>query len=128
MYSKIFNNFDTLFDELLDNKLKINHTHNSKIFNTKNGKVLVVEVPGFTKDDLKVEIEEVYLRVEGEKTFSFGGGEKFGTSNKISQTFYLGQNHNFDLNNCEAEVKDGLLIVRFTEQTKLEKKKIINLL
>lgn len=126
MYSVLFNNINTILDEILVDSTNLKNYTPAQVYNIKNGKMLVLEAPGFGKDDLKVEIENNQLKIYGEKVFSFD--EKNTTTRKLNKTYNLGDSHNFDLNNCEAEMKDGMLTVKLFELKKQEKKKIISLI
>ena len=90
---------------------------------TKDGAYLNFEVPGFNKSNLKVEMEGGVLYIDGKRTYKLNGEDVEKT---ISQKFKIGQEYNPD--NIEATIEDGLLTVFVASYKKTEKKKRISLL
>lgn len=90
---------------------------------TKDGAYLFFEVPGFNKSNLKVEIEGGVLYIDGKRTYKLNGEDVDKT---ISQKFRIGQDYNPD--NIEATIDDGILTVFVENYKKTEKKKRISLL
>lgn len=96
-------------------KFEINHT--------KDGAYLLFEAPGFNKSNLKVEMEDGHLLIEGERSYKLNDKE---TTKKISKKFKVGEDYNAD--NIEATIEDGLLTVYVPNYKKQDKKKRISLL
>ena len=90
---------------------------------TKDGAYLFFEVPGFNKNNLKVEMEGGVLYIDGKRTYKLNGEE---TEKTISQKFRIGQEYNPE--NIEATIEDGILTVFVANYKKTEKKKRISLL
>ena len=90
---------------------------------TKDGAYLFFEVPGFNKSNLKVEMEGGVLYIDGKRTYKLNGED---TEKTISQKFRIGQEYNPD--NIEATIEDGILTVFVANYKKTEKKKRISLL
>ena len=90
---------------------------------TKDGAYLFFEVPGFNKSNLKVEMEGGVLYIDGKRTYKLNGEDVDKT---ISQKFKIGQDYNPD--NIEATIEDGILTVFVANYKKTEKKKRISLL
>jgi len=90
---------------------------------TKDGAYLIFEVPGFNKTNLKVEMEDGTLYVEGTRTYK-RDGEDFTKS--VNQVFKIGRE--YDSSNIEATIEDGILSVFVHSYKKSEKKKRISLL
>lgn len=90
---------------------------------TKDGAYLFFEVPGFNKSNLKVEMEGGVLYIDGKRTYKLNGEDIDKT---ISQKFRIGQDYNPD--NIEATIDDGILTVFVENYKKTEKKKRISLL
>ena len=90
---------------------------------TKDGAYLFFEVPGFNKSNLKVEIEGGVLYIDGKRTYKLNGED---AEKVISQKFKIGQEYNPD--NIEATIEDGILTVFVHNYKKSEKKKRISLL
>lgn len=68
--------------------------------------VLCLEVPGFNKENLKITLLDGLLKVAGKQPT---------TGKSVSYSYKLG-----DIKNVKAEVKDGLLTIRFSEYEKVE--------
>jgi len=90
---------------------------------TKDGAYLFFDVPGFNKTNLKVEIENGVLYIDGKRNYKLNGVD---TEKVISQKFKIGQEFNPD--NIEATIEDGILTVFVHNYKKTEKKKRISLL
>jgi len=90
---------------------------------TKDGAYLFFDVPGFNKENLKVEMEGGVLYIDGKRTYKLNGED---TEKTISQKFRIGQEYNPD--NIEATIEDGILTVFVSNYKKTEKKKRISLL
>ena len=94
-----------------------------EINHTKDGAYLFFDAPGFNKNNLKVEMENGTLFIEGKRTYKLNGEEK---TKSISKQFKIGEKYNPE--SLEATIEDGLLTVFVPEFKKQEKKKRINLL
>lgn len=86
---------------------------------TKDGAYLFFEAPGFNKNNLKVEMEDGVLVIEGKRTYKLNGEEKNRT---ISREFRIGKE--YDPSQIEATIEDGLLTVFVPNFKKQEKKRI----
>lgn len=94
-----------------------------EINHTKDGAYLFFDAPGFNKNNLKVEMENGTLFIEGKRTYKLNGEEK---TKSISKQFKIGEKYNPE--SLEATIEDGLLTVFVPEFKKTERKKRINLL
>jgi len=90
---------------------------------TKDGAYLIFEVPGFNKSNLKVEMEDGTLYVDGTRTYKRDGED---VNKSVKQTFKIGRE--YDPSNIEATIEDGILSVFVHSYKKSEKKKRISLL
>jgi len=86
---------------------------------TNDGAYLLFEVPGFNKSNLKVEMENATLHIEGERTYKMKGESR---TKSISNKFNIGEG--YDSNSVEATIEDGLLTVFVPNFKKQEKKRI----
>lgn len=86
---------------------------------TKDGAYLIYEVPGFNKTNLKIELDNDHLTVEGKRTYKLNGEDVI---KKISKKFKVGMN--YDSSQLEATVEDGILSVFVPNLQKKEKKQI----
>ena len=96
---------------------------NYQINYTKDGAYLLFEVPGFNKSNLKVEMEDGVLYIDGKRTYKLNGED---TEKVISQKFTIGKEYNTEA--VEATIEDGILTVYVANYKKTEKKKRISLL
>jgi HSP20 family molecular chaperone IbpA len=79
--------------------------------------VIVLEVPGFSKEDLRISLENRVVHVEGKK-------EILGTNYEIDKKFVL---PNESLNSEEpitAKIENGLLFLNLNKNKKEKKKEI----
>jgi HSP20 family protein len=92
---------------------------NYEIDYTKDGAYLFFEAPGFNKLNLKVEMENGTLHIEGERTYKMEGESR---TKSISKKFNIGEG--YDPNSVEATIEDGLLTVFVPNFKKKEKKRV----
>lgn len=123
-------NLNDMFDSLFNGKGYNNYNFTTEVIrkggensyeinNTKDGAYLFFETPGFNKSNLKVEIEDGVLQINGKRTYKLNGEDKTKT---ISKDFKIGDGYNSE--NIEATIEDGLLTVFVPNFKKQEKKKI----
>lgn len=97
--------------QLTDEEHEINYTT--------DGAYLLFDAPGFNKTNLKVEIENGLLMIEGERVYKLNNEE---TQKNILKQFKIGDKYNSSL--IEATIEDGLLTVFVPNYKKPEKKRI----
>lgn len=119
-------NIDKLFDSFFNGepmyRSSTNMVENDKPYEinyTKDGAYLLYEVPGFNKSNLKVEMEDGFLFIEGKRTYKLNGEE---VSKTVSNKFKL--NSEYNATSIEATVEDGVLTVFIPNYKKTEKKRI----
>ncbi len=119
-FSNLDNELDRMFGEAfgLSKSSKIVE-ENYEINQTKDGAYLFFEAPGFNKTNLKVEMEDGMLTINGKRTYEMNKEEKVKT---ISKKFTVGTE--YDAESIEATIEDGLLTVFVPNFKKKEKKKI----
>ena len=127
--------FNNILDTFFNNRGRNSYNYSTAILknvdseesyeinHTKDGAYLFFEAPGFNKTNLKVEMENGNLFIEGKRTYKINGEEKTRT---ISKQFKIGERYNPD--SLEATIEDGLLTVFVPEFKKQEKKQRISLL
>jgi HSP20 family molecular chaperone IbpA len=128
-----YSNLDKLFNDLVNRNfsrqsysnmiVKNSESETYEINYTKDGAYLLFEVPGFNKNNLKVEVENGILYIEGKRSYKLNDEE---ISRTISQNFKIGQE--YDSESIEATIEDGILTVFVANMKKNEKKKRISLL
>lgn len=105
-------NLIKMFNEVAFNDFAIGKNHSIK---KENGStILVLPVPGFSKEDLKITIENKELKIISEKENKLGY--------KINRSYLISS----DIDDIKAKVEDGMLELNFIK--KVVDKKIINIL
>ena len=129
----IYGNSDLndLFDTFFNNRGRGNYNYSTTVMkndsegesyeinHTKDGAYLFFEAPGFNKSNLKVEMENGTLHIEGERTYKMEGESR---TKSISKKFNIGEG--YDPNSVEATIEDGLLTVFVPNFKKKEKKRV----
>ena len=100
---------------------------------TDGGYELVIDMPGFKKDDVQAELKDGYLTINAQTQGESEDKDEQGTyvrkerfSGKCSRTFYVGDDVEED--DIKAKFEDGVLkiaVPKKQEQPKLEEKKTI---
>lgn len=90
-----------------------------EVNHTKDGGYLFFNTPGFNKSNLKVELEDGVLHINGNRTYKLNGEEVEKT---IDKKFTIGKE--YDTSSIEATIEDGILTVFVPNFKKKEKKKI----
>jgi HSP20 family molecular chaperone IbpA len=93
------------------------------VYHTKDGAYCVFEVPGFNKTNLKVELEDGNLYIEGKRKYKINEQEN---EKVVSHKLRIGEE--YDPSKVEATIEDGILTVFVQNYKKPEKKKRISLL
>ncbi|HHX16755.1 MAG TPA: Hsp20/alpha crystallin family protein [Mollicutes bacterium] len=116
-------------DDLFDDFLTIG-TNNLKcdLYEKDNNYFVEADIPGFSKDDIKVEVEDGYLTISASKEESKENDEKNylrqeRRATSYKRKFYLGS---IDEENIKAEYKDGTLKIMVPKEEEISKtRKII---
>lgn len=124
-------NLDNLFDAFfggmqpihLRNEIDFSDENSYTVDYTKDGAYAFFEVPGFNKNNLKVELEDGRIYVEGKRSYKIEGQEKIKT---ISQKFKIGEGYSPE--SLEATIEDGILTIFIPNMKKSEGKKRISLI
>lgn len=97
------------------------------------GYELVIDLPGFRKDDVQAELKDGYLTINAQTQSETEDKDEEGTyvrkerfSGQCSRTFYVGDDVEED--DIRAKFEDGVLkiaVPKKQEQPKLEEKKVI---
>lgn len=85
---------------------------------TKDGGYISIEVPGFNKNNLTIEVDGNVLLVSGKRTTTVNGKTETKT---ISEQYKINDS---DANSIEATVEDGILTI-FIPNLKSQQKKVI---
>ena len=115
-----FDDFDT------DNKLM---NMNCDIYEKEGKYNVVLDVPGFDKKDIKINVEDGYLTIEGKKSKEDNeDGKHYIKRERVygsfKRQFYIGDVNHEDI---KAEFKDGTLKVTVPKQEQVSNKKAIEI-
>lgn len=110
--------FDNRAENQIEKKLYGRHAHNvmkTDIKETDDGYELIVDLPGFKKDEIKVSLEDGYLTIEAAKGLDEDEQEKkFGKyirkeryAGSCQRSFYVGDN--LTQEDIKGEFKHGIL-------------------
>jgi len=127
-------NFDRAINDLFNNNnwsrptnttlnLRPTQSEPYEVNYTKDGAYLLFEAPGFNKTNLKVELEDGILYIEGKRKYKMNEEE---CEKLISQKLKIGDE--YDPTKVEATIEDGILTVFVQHYKKQEKKKRVSLL
>lgn len=86
---------------------------------TKDGEYLTVEVPGFNKSNLTLEIDGTTLTISGKKIHKLNGQE-----NELTLYKSIDIGEVIDMSLIEATVEDGILTVFLPNKNKMKKQRI----
>lgn len=118
--------FDTYLDSFLETRMSPKYLTTNTLPSwdfeknyTKDGEYVMVEVPGFNKSNLTVEIDGQNLLITGKRTYKVNGKE---TEKTISKVVNVGDI--YDLPQIEATVEDGILTVFIPNKNKGKKQRI----
>ena len=115
---------------------KANHVMKTDIKEMNNGYELVVDLPGFTKDEIKASLENGYLTITAEKGLEKDQKEEDGKkyicrerySGSCQRTFYVGDE--IEQDDIKASFKHGILrldIPKKQPKPQVEEKKCISI-
>ncbi len=117
------NFFDDFLDERRSNAMKCD------IYEKDNKYHVEMDIPGFNKEDISIDINDGYLTVEAtkgedkeEKDKNYIRRER--TYGEIKRQFYVG---NVDTEKTKAEFKNGTLKIVIPKVEEKENKKLINI-
>ena len=117
---------DDLFDDVFDrevNKMKCDIYEKDGIYH------LEMDIPGFSKEDIKIECDNANLTITAEKEKNNDNEDKkylkrerfYG---KYSRSFYLGD---VDSDNIDASFHNGILTIKVPKAEEKETKKYIEI-
>lgn len=125
--SRVF--FDNFFDDFESPK-KLDKMMKCDIYEEDNNYVIEMDVPGFKKEDINMELDDGYLKISAEKksdseekdSKKYVRRERHCYS-KCERQFYVGNIKDEDI---KAKFKDGILKISVPkEEEKKETKKVI---
>ncbi len=127
--SRLF--FDNFFDDI-DSSKELDKMMKCDIFEKDGNYTIEMDVPGFKKEDIKMELSNGYLTITAERNSEDHDDEskKYLRRERKSyakemRQFYVGE---IDETDIKAQFNDGILKISFPkEQEEKDTKKIINI-
>ena len=128
-----FDLFDDFFDDDFFNNRKAKDLMKTDIIEKKDKYVLNIDLPGYEKDNIQIEMENGYLKITAKAEESKDDEEEGKYIHKerfygeCSRSFYVGDNVSEE--DIKASFKNGILTLTVPkeEQKKLEEKKYIHI-
>lgn len=130
--------FDDFFDEPFKRNYKLlppNTVMKTDVKETEDGFVLDIDLPGYTKDEVKGEIKDGYLTVSAFKSSEKEDKDEEGKyirrerfAGNCSRSFYVGENITEE--DIKAKFENGILKVSIPKKAKepeVEQKKFISI-
>ncbi len=121
------------FDDFFDDFMPTNKKDNMKcdIYEKDGDYHIEMDVPGFNKDEIKIEAKKDYLTITAEKSSENNDEDKDKkyihrerTYGKYQRSFYL---HDLDSDNINAEFNNGVLKIVVPKKDEEESKKYIEI-
>ena len=117
--------FDDFFDDFVPSK----NDMKCDIYEKEGKHHIEIDVPGFKKEDIKIEAKNGYLTITAEKNNNEEEKDKNYIRqeriySKVQRSFYLG---NIDENDIEAKYEDGTLKISIPKKEQIENKKYIEI-
>lgn len=114
---------DVLSDITMESKLKCD------IYELENKVIIEMDVPGYTKNDIKVECNNGNIVIRAEREQKENDNKKYihrerKMYNKMERSFYL---EDIDEDTIEAEFKDGILKISIDKIDQDKNKKVIEI-
>ena len=127
-FKPFYGDFGSWFDEAAENTAGDGHWHPSvDVYETDDSYVLKADLPGVTKEDIKIDINKNTLTIKGEKKSE----EKVEKENYVrversygsfSRSFSLSDKVNTE--NIKANYKDGVLEITLPKKEEVKPKEI----
>lgn len=126
--SRIF--FDDFLDDFAPSK-ELNNKMACDIYEDENNYCIEVDVPGFKKEDIKIECNKGNLKITAEKHSEKEENNKKKYLRrerkfyeKCERSFYLGE---VEEDKISAEFKDGTLVITVPKEDNKDSKKLIDI-
>ena len=113
-------------DDMFDDIPMKNSTMKCDIYEKKGNYHIDMDMPGFSKEDIKLETTDGYVTIKAIKkeVLEEGGENKNYLRREYERSFYLGD---FDADRIEASFKDGVLEVIVPKKEASDNKKTIEI-
>lgn len=121
---------DSIFDDFMEPNTNFDEMK-CDIYEKDGNYHIEADIPGFKKEDIKVECEDGYVSISAEKNDEHEENDdkkyikRERNYSKITRKFYVGD---IETDKIKAEYKDGILNVTVPKEEKLSSKKSIEIL
>lgn len=116
--------FKLFYDDFYQMSQNLKNLNIPELHHSESGSYFSIEVPGYNKDNLSVEVKDNHLLIKGERELNFESGSPVSKST-ISKKYTIGEK--YDQEKIKADLRDGILEIFFPFKKEKEKK-VINLL
>ena len=121
--------FNEFFNDVEQEKYKATFQPQINLVENEKNFEITLAVPGFKKNDIKLEVKDDNLKITGEYKFEQSDDDKYHRkeikSGVFERAFRLPENINID--KIEATHNDGLLKIKLPKQVIPERKKVITI-
>lgn len=115
--------FNSIFDEFYTLTKKPNDL--LQTYHTDESTVCIMDLPGYNKKNLNVELKEGVLTISGKRSIEIKGLSSPVKNHSISKSYTIG--YKYDEEKIKAEVSDGILTITLPYKEE-RKKRVISLL
>lgn len=123
---RTFDIFDNMFDDFVPS---VSNKMRCDIYEKGGDYHIEMDIPGFNKEDIKIESNDGYLTISAEKSVEDNDEDKNyirreRSYGRYERTFYVGDYNDEDI---EAEFKDGMLRITVPKKEQKSDKKYIDI-
>ena len=119
--------FDDMFNDFMTPT--VNNSMKCDVYEKDGNYNIEVDIPGYRKEDIKIESKDGYLTISAEKNYDEKEEDKnylyherkYG---KVERSFYLGE---LDTDGITAKFEDGILKIKVPKIEEHENKKLIEI-
>ena len=133
-YNNYFDDLKNPIDDLFEhmNKKTLSTTMTTDIIEEENNYKLIIDIPGIKKEDIKIELDNGYLKISTSSSSSSEEKDKDGKcirkerySGYSSRSFYVGDKIKHD--DIKAKIENGTLILNFPKINEEPQKRFIEI-
>lgn len=122
--------FDDLFDNFFETPTRTRALLSTDIKDTENDYELIVDVPGFDKEDISIKLEKGYISIKAHRekdeiTESGHYVRQERIHSSAVRKFYVGDNISEE--DIEAKLEKGVLTVKVPKQEKVQTERLIEI-
>lgn len=115
-------------DDMFDNIMQKKSNMQCDIYEQENQYVIEIDIPGFQKENINIDVNNEYLTVTAEKEEIFDDNKKYirqeRNFGKYQRSFYLGD---LDRDNVVAQFNNGVLKISVPKKEVIDNKRTIEI-